>query len=63
MMTSVRLDCMTVTQMQTVRIQTEVLSVLAMMDFLETGKLVSVINIYHLIMGILRGCNITFGSL
>ena len=37
------MDYMTVTQMQTVQTQMEVLSVLAMMDFLETGK-VALVN-------------------
>ena len=39
MMMSARMDYMTVTQMQTVQTRMEVLSVLAIMDFLETGKL------------------------
>ncbi len=37
MMMSVGMDYMIVTQMQTVLTQTEVLSVLAMMNFLEMG--------------------------
>ena len=36
---SARMDYMTVTKMQAVRTWMEVLSVPAMMDFLETGKL------------------------
>ena len=40
---SARMDYMTVTQMQTVQTRMEVFSVLAMMDFLETGK-VALVN-------------------
>ena len=39
------MDYMTVTQMQTVQTRMEVLSVLAMMDFLETGEL-ALVNKY-----------------
>ena len=38
---------MTVTQMQIVQTKMEVLSVRAMMDFLETGKLALVINMHR----------------
>ena len=38
-MMSVRMDCTTVTQTQTVQTQLEVLNVLAKMDFLEMEKL------------------------
>ena len=42
------MDYMTVTQMQTVQTQMEVLSVLAMMDFLETGK-IALVNEHALV--------------
>ena len=45
MMMSVRMDCTTVTKMQTVQTRLEVLSVLAGMDLLEMGQLASVITI------------------
>ena len=47
MMMSARMDYTTVAYMQIVQIQMEVLSVLAIMDFLETGRLALVSEQCH----------------